>query len=129
MRPLTASARKRDEAMWLRLYRSEAHARQRGKCAYCLSPMRKPNATADHVNPISRGGRTEKDNIRAACFACNNAKRSHGHKAFSKLIGGRRVPDAPYYGIWRAWMRRRLNTRIEEAERRILALVGLEVTV
>jgi 5-methylcytosine-specific restriction endonuclease McrA len=125
MKPLSAYAAKRDEALWLRVYRSDAHGKQGGRCAYCRSPMRKPQTTADHDRPRSGGGLTKAENIKAACEPCNNAKRSRTGKDFRKAISGPR-PDGPYYGIWRAWMRLRLSKRIEQAERRILGVVGLK---
>lgn len=41
------------------------------KCAYCGM---KKSLTVDHVIPLSKGGRHDKDNIVPACINCNSSK-------------------------------------------------------
>jgi 5-methylcytosine-specific restriction endonuclease McrA len=43
-------------------------------CQYCGSQPGRENLTIDHVIPRSRGGRTEWENVVAACAACNRRK-------------------------------------------------------
>jgi len=43
-----------------------------GKCAYCGDSSSK--LTIDHVIPISKGGRNEKQNVVPACGPCNSSK-------------------------------------------------------
>jgi len=61
-----------------------AHRRQGGKCFWCHEPMllvahwegeQHPRLmTADHVHPCRWGGRTNPDNIVAACYECNHTR-------------------------------------------------------
>lgn len=124
MLPPSTYARKREEALWLRVYRIEAHAKQDGKCAYCRSLLRRGAATADHVVAVAKHGRTSADNIKAACKPCNSAKGARSEKAFKRAIAQRPPIEAPM-SVWRAWMRLTLSKRTEVAERRILACAGL----
>jgi 5-methylcytosine-specific restriction endonuclease McrA len=43
-----------------------------GSCAYCPALA----TTYDHIEPVSRGGRTEPWNIVPACNPCNSSKRA-----------------------------------------------------
>jgi 5-methylcytosine-specific restriction endonuclease McrA len=43
-------------------------------CQYCGAQPGRENLTIDHVVPRSRGGRTEWENVVAACGACNRKK-------------------------------------------------------
>ena len=49
---------------------------QKGSCYYCSSEVEPDQLTMDHVVPLSRGGKSRKGNIVAACKQCNNKKRS-----------------------------------------------------
>lgn len=49
---------------------------QGGKCFYCKKPVRKENATLDHIIPLSRGGYNKRKNYVMACDSCNNEKGS-----------------------------------------------------
>jgi len=46
-----------------------------GVCYYCGRAFSPSELTMDHKIPLSRGGRTEKINIVAACKECNNRKK------------------------------------------------------
>jgi len=48
---------------------------QKGICYYCNSEVERDQLTMDHVVPLSRGGKSRKGNIVAACKQCNNKKR------------------------------------------------------
>ncbi len=48
---------------------------QKGICYYCKREVGRKRLTMDHVVPLSRGGKTKKGNIVAACKECNNKKR------------------------------------------------------
>ncbi len=43
-------------------------------CQYCGNQFGRDNLTLDHVLPVSRGGKTNWENIVTACAPCNNAK-------------------------------------------------------
>jgi hypothetical protein len=51
------------------------------------------------------------------------AKGSLSVDAFLRLI--KYPPESAPWAIWRAWMRRKLSLKIERAEKRILASVGM----
>lgn len=55
--------------------------RASGKCYYCSKRFSVENLTMDHKVPISRGGKSTKENIVPACFECNQ-KRKELHKTF-----------------------------------------------
>ena len=47
----------------------------KGVCYYCKRPTLSKELTMDHIVPIARGGRSKKNNVVAACKACNNKKK------------------------------------------------------
>lgn len=47
----------------------------RGLCFYCRAPMGS-KVTADHLIPKSKGGKSIKANIVAACWVCNKHKKN-----------------------------------------------------
>lgn len=46
--------------------------RQRSKCAICKRKLKQP--TIDHIEPISKGGTHDMNNLQAACMICNAIK-------------------------------------------------------
>ena len=46
-----------------------------GICHYCGWKVSPAELTMDHIIPLSRGGRTERENISACCKECNNKKK------------------------------------------------------
>ena len=60
------------------------------ECQYCGTHVTSQTVTMDHVWPISRGGKTNWENIVAACPPCN------AHKG-SDIIKPRRMPYKPTY--------------------------------
>jgi 5-methylcytosine-specific restriction protein A len=46
-----------------------------GICHYCGRHVGRDQLTMDHVAPLSRGGKSKKGNIVAACKECNNKKK------------------------------------------------------
>ncbi len=50
--------------------------RDQWQCQYCGNDFKTHELTFDHVIPRARGGRTEWENIVAACRGCNTAKGS-----------------------------------------------------
>lgn len=51
--------------------RNEIYDRDNWKCIECGNDK---DLTLDHVIPFSRGGKTEKDNLRTLCQSCNSKK-------------------------------------------------------
>jgi len=60
--------RLRQSSWWMRKI-------QKGQCYYCRQRVGKDSLTMDHVVPLSRGGKSRKGNIVAACKTCNNKKK------------------------------------------------------
>ena len=46
----------------------------KGACHYCGRSVPPAELTMDHVVPLSRGGKTTKGNVVAACKTCNTKK-------------------------------------------------------
>lgn len=122
MKPLNKYKQGIVDKAFLRALRAKALMKQRNRCVYCKEPLNAVTVTADHIHPRSRGGNDHEDNILAACSLCNIAKGSKRITAFKKLVKDPPL-GAPTY-IYLAAMRRRLNKRVELAEKRILRSVG-----
>lgn len=43
-------------------------------CIYCLNPITFGNDSLEHIIPLSRGGRNDRDNLAIACLTCNKIK-------------------------------------------------------
>lgn len=113
---------RRLDAAFIRVYREQARVQQKSRCKYCYEPMSARSATADHVKARSRSGSNGRDNIVAACEACNSSKGSMSVAAFQKLLHS--FPSGHGIPVLLAWSRRRLNLAVLRAEKRILACVG-----
>lgn len=105
------------EESWLRAFRADSATEQKGLCRYCKEPLTRLNISADHVTPRSKGGTTERANIKAACRDCNRAKGSMSEKDFVAAIKTL-VPESPLH-IMLAFMRRRIWVRTHRACERI----------
>jgi 5-methylcytosine-specific restriction endonuclease McrA len=71
-----------------RSLRDRAIAAAGGVCGYCAVGRA---GTGDHVIPISRGGRSEWDNVIAACSRCNTSK---GDRTLSEWVESGLAPAA-----------------------------------
>lgn len=58
----------------VRFSRSNIYLRDNGKCQYCGTPVAGKHATLDHVQPVSKGGKTTWENCTTACGPCNSSK-------------------------------------------------------
>jgi 5-methylcytosine-specific restriction endonuclease McrA len=65
--------------------------RDRFICQYCETNVSMKTVTMDHVLPMCRGGKTNWENIVAACGACNSRKGNNTH------IKPIRLPYRPTY--------------------------------
>lgn len=63
---------------------------QQGQCAYCLGPLRGVYHV-DHKVPVSRGGKTIRDNLCCACPKCNLEKHDMTAEEFRT--------NRPYAGV------------------------------
>ena len=67
--------REREKARQLRRTHWWNNKIQKGVCYYCNREVGREQLTMDHLVPLSRGGKSKKGNIVAACKACNNQKK------------------------------------------------------
>ncbi|WP_310599874.1 HNH endonuclease [Desulfobulbus sp.] len=66
----------RNKARTLRKSRWWQQKTASGTCWYCGRQVGYHNLTMDHVIPLTRGGRSTKDNLVPCCKECNNKKKS-----------------------------------------------------
>ena len=71
-----AIRRQRNKARELRKSRWWQQKLAAGICYYCSRQFNPNELTMDHVVPLSRGGRSTKDNLVASCKECNNKKKT-----------------------------------------------------
>ena len=76
----------------VRFSRGNVYLRDEGICQYCAKPVEKKVSTLDHVNPVSRGGKSTFENCVTACAPCNSTK-SDKTKGWKPL----RTPYKPDY--------------------------------
>ena len=74
-----------------------AIARSQGrKCIYCGVRLTVKNLQIDHMDPVSRGGSNDYDNLQALCRRCNARKGKHTDREFREryreLVGDYRYP-------------------------------------
>lgn len=101
----------------VRFSRENVFARDRGRCQYCGKPVKRPDATYDHVVPRAHGGLTRWDNIVIACLPCNQRKGGRTpDQARMKLrsipVKPKELPEGVRFtytpgmpAAWRAWLR------------------------
>lgn len=106
------------EQHWRKLCTIEALTEQGGTCKYCKAPLTAKEATADHMWPVSKRGRTTRENIVAACRSCNVAKGNMGPAEFYRLID-RKFPKGQRMEILLIWVSRRIWRRTHRATERI----------
>ena len=61
----------------------------KGVCHYCGQSTTPKDLTMDHIVPISRGGRSTKSNVVAACLQCNNKKKQLLPMEWEEYLAGR----------------------------------------
>ena len=74
-----------------RFSKTNLYLRDLYTCQYCNTPFPRRLLTLDHVRPISMGGKTNWENIVAACGPCNTRK---GNKVIMKP---KKTPYKPDY--------------------------------
>jgi len=106
-----------------KMLRADAVIEQKGHCVFCRSPMTFVTATAEHMTPKSKGGATDRKNIKASCDDCNKAKGNGSDAWMRRVLHCGEIPlDDP--AMTAAYIRRRLNMRVEKAEKRIRQAIG-----
>jgi len=59
--------------------RFEVFKRDGFKCAYCGKSPPQITLEVDHIDPRSKGGKDDINNLLTACFDCNRGKRNIPH--------------------------------------------------
>lgn len=113
------------EHLFKKVYREDSFSIQRGRCAYCETPLPRTKATADHRIPLDKNGATSRENIVMACLGCNQAKSSMSAGQFRNMLNAKEPPPWSNFERVKAWIRFKLNKRIKKAERRIKRYVGM----
>ena len=68
--------REKDKARKLRKSRWWQQKLAVGLCYYCGRVFEPRDLTMDHIVPLARGGRSNKDNIVTCCKECNTRKKT-----------------------------------------------------
>lgn len=86
-------------------------ARDKMRCQYCGVKSTAFELTLDHIMPRSRGGRSEPENLCAACQPCNSRKGDRTpDEARMPLLAS---PSALRYGLDKAMLRHYASSRPE----------------
>lgn len=63
------------------------NGRRTAPCHYCDKPMRRHQATLDHIHTVAEGGGNESSNLLLACLTCNGRRGMMSYIGFLRLIG------------------------------------------
>ena len=115
---------------------SELIDRWGGRCAYCGDRVYR-SMNMEHIEPLSRGGADEPENIVPACLTCNVSKgelfllewvfNAYGLLRFNRRLGQFRIPTPParrrhwLAAPWRSVVRRREPDSIYEHTKELLS--------
>jgi 5-methylcytosine-specific restriction endonuclease McrA len=99
----------------VRFTRKNIFYRDRNRCQYCGRRFRTHELNLDHIQPLSRGGRSTWENVVCCCLRCNRVKGNRlPHEMSMKLI---REPVRPR---WHPLARLRLTQRRYQVWRNFL---------
>lgn len=121
-RYVTRRAANIEDQLWTRFYRQETMIAQSRRCYYCEQPLTAKTATADHVIARINGGTTNRLNIKAACYECNQCKGSRPERAFRAMIQNPKTGDGIH--VFLANFRYRLWSRTWRAKQRLERMVA-----
>ena len=119
----SAYSRNRDDRLFTRVFKIDDWSARGNKCHYCLERIQIEAVTADHALPRSSGGLTKRENIRAACARCNQAKGPLTEKQFRNILNSPNVPEALYHIT--TWARFRLERERRRSLGRLYKYIGL----
>ena len=108
--------------VWIKMRRTEALKKQKGKCVWCQSRLSRSTVTAEHMQPKIKGGSNEQTNITAACRQCNQVRGTLPVAKFKKLLRDRRNSHNLY--LYERQIIYRINKRTDSACKRILRTIG-----
>lgn len=61
---------------------AKVYVKTKGKCAYCGEELKEGEITIDHIQPKSKGGCNNADNLFLCCKSCNSRKKNRTLKEF-----------------------------------------------
>lgn len=117
MRALNKYQQSKLDGAFKRAFREDARVAQKSYCFYCEEPLTAKTATADHVKPRAVFGLDHRNNIVAACHACNRLKGHQPVNEFKNRICTPRHGDDIQY--WLMWFNRNVNRRLRLMSRRL----------
>ena len=101
--PRAAVNLEEEDFLRTRPLRRAIHAREDGRCFYCLRPITGKRRCIDHVVPRARSGRNSYRNLVSCCVDCNSKKGERPAKEFLRsLYREHRLSDAEFGGRLRA---------------------------
>lgn len=66
---------------------------QHNTCAYCGKEFAFANLTLDHITPLSKGGKTRKNNLVLCCKECNQKKSDKAILECKEIITNPNIPN------------------------------------
>jgi len=112
------------EHAFKKMLRSDAAIKQKFRCIYCNDRMEREAVTAEHALPASKGGATDRKNIKGCCRPCNRAKGNGSEAWFRRALNGPSIPLGDP-AVTAAYIRFRLNRAVDRVEKKIRAYVGM----
>ena len=92
-----------------RALRGAIHAREQGRCFYCLRRIDRRNRCLDHVVPRAKLGRNSYRNLVSCCYDCNKKKKDRPAEEFLRWLYRERWLATPSSadgsGRWMIWPR------------------------
>lgn len=83
--------------------------KERKTCPYCLTPIIKDNAVADHMDPLKLGGANSQQNLTICCRECNQKKAGKSYSEWVATLPMRRQGPALQ------WYKRKLGRPVQQA--------------
>lgn len=97
-----------------RFSKSNVYLRDQYRCQYCNTALTSRTATLDHVIPLSKGGKTNWQNIVTACSPCNSRKgnslsmrpthRPHQPGYYELVRKRKQLPFDIRHQSWHQWL-------------------------
>ncbi len=98
----------------VRFSKANIFLRDQYRCLYCGTRVNNNTATMDHVLPLSKGGKTNWENIATACSPCNTVKEDKLHMkpayppykpGYYELVRKRKqLPFQLRHDSWARWL-------------------------
>jgi 5-methylcytosine-specific restriction endonuclease McrA len=107
----------------VRFTRDSLFDRDKNCCQYCGKRFRTRDLNIDHVQPKSRGGKTEWENLVCSCEPCNTKKADR-----TPAEAGMHLIRQPKKPMWRPFISANFDDVAKDDWKRYLELAGWELT-